>query len=200
MITIGIPCGGSIKADTVISLLTTLQAPPTEKALYIATGNYVHENRTTIVKRALLNKATHVMFIDADMTFPPNGIDRLMKDDKDIVGANYNVRGNPSLGNTPASTVKFVDENKRFIAKPGSEIPRELFKCYAVGTGFMLIKMSVFEKLSEPWFFFRDYIKDDGGREMMTEDVYFCEKANEAGFEVWCDPQIPMGHQGEYIY
>ena len=32
------------------------------------------------------NKSDYVLYIDDDMTFPPNTLDRLIKDKKDVVG------------------------------------------------------------------------------------------------------------------
>jgi hypothetical protein len=58
--------------------------------------------------------------------------------------------------------------------------------------------MSVFDKIDQPYFFYKEpKSKEDDG---MGEDVWFCEKVNEAGMEVWCDPTVEVSHVGEYIY
>ena len=36
--------------------------------------------------------------------------------------------------------------------------------------------------------------------DFVGEDIYFCKKVNEAGFGVWCDPTIDVGHLGLYRY
>jgi GT2 family glycosyltransferase len=53
--------------------------------------------------------------------------------------------------------------------------------------------MEVFEKLEKPYFTL------DESRPAM-EDVVICEKAREAGYDIWCDPTIKIGHIGTYIY
>jgi hypothetical protein len=32
-------------------------------------------------------------------------------------------------------------------------------------------------------------------QDMCGEDVSFCLDAKEAGFEIWCDPKIRVGHE-----
>ena len=60
----------------------------------------------------------------------------------------------------------------------------------------MLIKTGVFKKLTYPYF---EAFQDKDGLHH-TEDVEFCKRANEAGFEVYCDPTIKMGHVGTTSY
>lgn len=195
---VGICTGGTIRAETVTSLVSNLincatnNIPPN---LLLQIGGYVAVNRNKIVEEALKQKATHIMFIDADMIFPDDGIMQLLKDDKDIVGANYNVRLDPTSAELSGPTVKALVDGKP-VSMLAKDFPTELFKCYAVATGFMMIKAKVFDKIKYPWFV--DY-QDKKGKHH-TEDVDFCRKANEADIEVWCDPTIKMGHIGNYVY
>jgi GT2 family glycosyltransferase len=58
-----------------------------------------------------------------------------------------------------------------------------------VGFGCCLIKASVFRNLAPPWFVY-DVGKNKG------EDIYFCEKARDAGYEIWVDPSVRPRHLG----
>jgi hypothetical protein len=71
----------------------------------------------------------------------------------------------------------------------------EVFECAGLGTGAMLIKTEIFEKLERPWFFEPkktdvDRLVDFNGLEAFcageggTDDLYFCNKVTEAGFKV----------------
>ena len=197
-IIIGICTGGTIRAETVSSLVTNLincahaNIPPN---LLIQVGGYVAVNRNKIVEEAIKQKATHVMFIDADMIFPDTGVMTLLGRDKDVVGANYNIRLDPSSKAFSGPTVKALVDGKP-VSMVSKDFPKELFKCYAVATGFMMINTRIFKKLTYPWF--EEYQDKDGTHH--TEDVDFCRKVNEAGFDVWCDPTIKMGHIGNYVY
>jgi GT2 family glycosyltransferase len=164
--------------------------------LNIMIGGYVARNRNELVETAKKNGSTHLMFIDNDQTFQPSAIQRLIDHDKDIVGANYNARGVP--GKPIVSTVKLIDPetDPHKDETYTTEFPAQMFKCFGLGTGFMLINMSVFDKLEKPYFV--AYEDPDGTHH--TEDIEFCKKAGLAGFDVWCSPTIKVGHIGTYEY
>ncbi len=190
---IGICSGGSVRAETVTSLvgaMDLLKQKGIEAMLSIQIGGYTAHNRNECVRTAQAHQATHLMFIDSDQTFPPSGILRLLDHDKEIVGANYNTRPVPTLEGKVHSTVKLADKEGNLV--DASEIPDQLFKCYAVATGFMLIKMPVFDKLERPWFVAWETPSGDH----RTEDVEFCKRAGEAGFDIWCSPTLQVGHIG----
>ena len=66
------------------------------------------------------------------------------------------------------------------------------------GFGWLLIKKGVFESegLPYPWFAPKMQIFESGEvQDMCGEDVSFCLDAKEAGFEIWCDPRIRVGHE-----
>jgi len=72
----------------------------------------------------------------------------------------------------------------------------------------MMIQKQVFTKLAElhpEWkhmdngspqtlYSFFDFLVTPEG--MIGEDFLFCDRAREAGFEVWVDPTIKLGHMG----
>ena len=66
------------------------------------------------------------------------------------------------------------------------------------GFGWLLIKNGVFEHegLPYPWFAPKMQVFESGEvQDMCGEDVSFCLDAKEAGFEIWCDPRIRVGHE-----
>ena len=66
------------------------------------------------------------------------------------------------------------------------------------GFGWLLIKKGVFESegLPYPWFAPKMQVFESGEvQDMCGEDVSFCLDAKEAGFEIWCDPRIRVGHE-----
>lgn len=194
-VAIGIPHQGTISAATALHLWLALAEFPYPTYLIMQEGGYLNEARCQIVKEALRQKATHIMFIDSDLVFEKDGITRLLQDDKDIVGANYNVRRLSPDGQR-ISTVKFGKDITNLVDLAADKIPKTLAPCFAIATGFMLIRASVFEKLPMPWFEF-GYTENG---EFLGEDVYFCQKAHENGFDVWFDPTIKMKHEGRYFY
>lgn len=199
-ITLGVCSGGTLRSETVVSIvgaLDVIRSNGVAALLAIQIGGYVARNRNALVETAKENGSTHIMFIDNDMEFKPSAIQRLIDADKDIVCAPYNAR--PAPGSNVVSTIKLMDESGE-IPMDGSERPFELplglIKVGGAGTGFMLIKLSVFDKLDKPYF---TAWEDDKGVHH-TEDIDFCIKARKKGFDVWCNTSIPISHIGTQVY
>ena len=75
------------------------------------------------------------------------------------------------------------------------------FKYFPVvysGMGFMAVRKDVFDKLKYP-FFDSELVtitKDDGTiiRDICSEDVSFCKKITQAGFQIMINTDIRVGH------
>lgn len=184
---IGLPTGDSVKSQTVEGVV--MAAQHFNAKVLIETGSSVLYHRNRIVERAKKEGCTHLYFTDSDMRFNHLDIDDLIRADKDIISGAYNLRKHPLI---PIVRMKEGDE----IVIP-KELPKELFKCHSTGAGCLLIKMEVFEKLEKPYFAFKTL---EGQEVVMGEDNYFCEKAREAGYDIWVDPTVKIGHIGNYVY
>lgn len=186
-IAIGLLSNRGFKPQTVESLLNL--SVPYEKLVIMATQGYtISENRNYIAAQAIKNECTHLLFIDDDMVFPPDTLERLLADNKEIVGV--------------VAHSRMESENTTVILEDGhilknDAIPKELFKCQHIGTGVMLIDLRVFQKIQRPWF---DTKAHETGWTMMGEDAWFCKRARNAGYEIWCDPLLSIGHIGDYIF
>ena len=153
-------------------------------------------NRTWLVNYALNTDATHLLMVDADMIFPADTIPKLLAHKKPVVGVKYKKREFP---------VKWLYKRSEVIE--GATEPTDTpFVVEYVGTGLMLIDLSIIKDLGKPknegerptaWFSFG---RDSQGALVMGEDVWFCNVVRDAGHQVWVDPTINIGHVGEYIY
>lgn len=194
-ITIGLPSTGMIRIETAVSL-AALVSTTKNMQFYLDTPTtcYIHQNREDIVTKALKMKSDYILFIDSDVAFPPDGLTRLLNHKVDIIGANYNHRSVP-----PTSVVKLDPEciAGHEVVYVHKDSDTEKFKCRAVGAGFLLIRTEVFKKIPQPWFFFRPSSHPKGA---IGEDVWFCDRAREQGYDVWCDPTIQINHIGIGIY
>ena len=81
---------------------------------------------------------------------------------------------------------------------------KDVFPCWGLGTGCMLIKTAVFNKIPEPWFK-TIHTRDDAEPELlmnnvnlfeMSEDLYFCEKLHRHGFKVLAHGGVLPVHYG----
>lgn len=200
-ILIAMPVGRSIDIETAESIFQTLLFGfPFQIHWKHKKGTYIDKNKCDLIEIAKEMGVTHIMQIDADVVFPPIAIEMLFNHQKLIVGANYNFktfRMPDAQTWGPAPTVKLFGEKGEPINPPPGGLPEELFKCYALPGGFVLINMKVFEQIEKPYF------KNDWNEDCTKytgEDVYFCEKVRKAGIDVWCDPKIPVHHVGAYLY
>jgi len=172
---IGTVTQGEMQAQTAFSLITAILhiKPMPAIQMLLVTGCYIHTNRNKMVEQAKREGCSHLLFIDTDVIFGPDGIMKLLMADKDIAGGRYNKRSFP---------IEFI--------VPGEMT--ELTSVPFIPTGFLLINMEVFDKISSPWFGFDENTDSD--------DHYFCKKAIAAGYEIWCEPSIRIGHLGTAIF
>jgi hypothetical protein len=161
--------------------------------------------RNTLTAKFLHNKeSTHLMFIDADIGWEPWHLLVMLNRDVDVIGGLYPMKSLP---------VKWC-VNGFEGAEEGADGLQEVSK---TGTGFMLIKRHVFEKLDahpavKP--FINDiglpvelnpYMKtyfDTAVREnrYYSEDWTFCENWRDLGGKVWVDKRILLKHTGTYVF
>lgn len=188
LILIGIPVHGNINPEVVACLISLLAKINYTAKINFQSNCYVHDARNKIVSEAINIGASHLMFIDADTVFPPDGVDTLIERDKDIIGGLYYRRQPPHL-----PTINQQEGNSLIIPKTWDK--SKPFEVFAVATGFMLIKTEVFKKIKPPYFYFGNF-----HGKAMGEDVYWCWKARRAGFKIWCDPTIELGHIGDYVF
>ena len=192
-VVVGICAYGGFPPETVASLLSLNARSKTPLQIHIAAYTYIHVARTNLLHEAIEAEATHLMFIDNDMTFPPDAIDRLIAQEKDIIGGLYKKRIEPH-----DSVVKIRSEN-RLIDPP---IQSKTYKVDVIGTGFMLINMNVFNRMKPP-FFYHGKGEEFGLKQNelydLGEDTTFCLKARECGIDIWCDPTLDIGHIAQKI-
>lgn len=198
---IGLPTAGACFHQKTVEALMNLKVPPSVFTKVIA-GESVEKARNYLVKIALEQGVTHLLFVDADNPPPQDTIEKFIKADKDIVCAPVLTR------HAPYEPCVFEKEEI-----PDNELPGykhinqidisggELVKVDACGMACTLIKREVLEKLWEkyegkPFAFSRDSINPTNGKteREMSEDVTFCERATNEGFEIWCDTTIRPPH------
>lgn len=139
-------------------------------------SSIIANNRNEGVSLALKGPVDYVLFIDTDMSFPPETAARYLEADKDIIGANYIMRNAPHK-----SLVVPLDPDENG-AQP---ITEDIMEVKRLPTGLMMIKASVFDKISKPWFKY-GYVNE----ELCGEDYMFCDEARNAGFKLYCDTWV----------
>lgn len=172
----------------------------------------LHASRNRAVQVAYENGCSHVLFIDSDMTFPDgvqggmeNVVEQLLRHDRDIIGALAVRKRAPHFPNI----ANFDEENQWFVNI--LDWPEDaLIEVDAIGTSTLLIKLSVFDRISEHFFSdipFKDHnwfgfvqLRTNNSIKELGMDYSFCYRAMKAGLKIFCDTSIPIGHIGSYTF
>ena len=223
---IGTPMyGGMCSSEYVQSLFQLQDAMQQHKhkvsCVFLGNESLIQRGRNTIAWHFLNTDASHLLFIDADQKFRAADIANLIRADKDIIagcvpmkGINWNrVRQGAVLNHPDLSRLTGVFNINKL---DGHEMvnENEPFEVKHAGTGLMLIKREVFEKMKDhvDWYtnggvtippnekvynFFQVVTKDN---ELLSEDYFFCSKYREIGGKVWAAPWCEIGHFGAYLF
>ena len=154
--------------------------------LFVTGSTILHKVRADLVNVALTIPGWDcALFVDNDMAFPKDALERLLVEEKAVVGVQYIMRSEPYRVTAWADVDgKPVQMNTPYWREGTHEVA-------AVGMGLTLIGREVFEKTPQPWFDFGEY---------PGEDIHFCMKAREAGFKVWLNCDMEIGHVGKHKY
>jgi predicted RNA-binding protein len=99
------------------------------------------------------------------------------------------------------------------------KIENGLVKVKDGGTGFMLIKRNVFERMIEAYpelyfnndlnlpenvakftYLFFDCMHEQETKRYLSEDYAFCRRWQNLGGEVWLDPLVKLDHMGSFSF
>lgn len=167
---------------------------------------YLVLGRNTAATDFLSTDCTHYLNIDTDMVFRALHARRLIEDDVDVVGGLYPKKAQ--------GKIQWVCNALPHRPEPDE---RGLLPLKHVGTGFLMVKRAVFEKMVETDgdkigyleaeidkpnydFFQMPLVMVDGKRRKLSEDWYFCERAAQLGFTVYGDTKVILRHIGTVIF
>lgn len=199
---VGVPSQETWKADFGMSLVHMIAAvgQPLKDGsriqscrLWNSRGSILPKLRSTLVKQALQDNFSHILFIDSDMTFPAETLHRLLSHRKAIVGCNCAVKTLPS---SPTARLKCGERGLPVYSAPDDFGLKQVWR---VGTGVMLVETRVFRELAEPWF---PIHWNPATQDYTGEDWAFCEKVEAAGIPIYVDMQLSkhIGHIGSFTY
>lgn len=209
------------------------------KFSFLFNESLITRARNYLADEFLRSEYTHMMFIDSDIHYSPQDVIALMALDKDVIGGPYpkksinwsNVaaaaRNHPDL--EPKELENLVGEYVFNVVKGTSSFqvsdPLEVLE---IGTGHMMIKRHVFEKMKEayPTIQYKpdhvgqanfdgsryihayfdtvidsaDSITGGGSERYLSEDYMFCQMWRKIGGTIHLCPWMKTQHIGTYAF
>lgn len=198
---------------------------------FMMNESLIQRARNALVAQFLKREeCTHLMFIDADIKFNAQDIFMMLQADKDVICGIYPKKEINWVGveravkngvpvdqwknHTGAMVVNLVDY------KPEVSVPMNIpLEVMAGGTGFMLIKRRVFEKLMKKVKSYTNDVYDQSGQmkadkiheffpvliepetnRLLSEDYGFCRLVRKANMKIYAAPWVHLGHFGSYLF
>lgn len=183
-IAVAVPVHDKPHSETMSSLLglQALSLSRGRDVTMVRTGSSIVGNaRNVAVHAAKQLGATHLLQIDSDMIFPPWLLEEYLRADVDIIGTPYRRRG------PPWGMMGEMEPDQDLVGASKQCRPVK-FKWLA--TGLMMVKMEVYDKMSEPYY--RHPIEDG---KVKGEDMEFCRQVKELGYDIHGLLHLPrVGH------
>ena len=209
------------------------------KFSFLFNESLITRARNYLVDEFLRTDYTHLLFIDSDIHYSPQDIIALIALDKDIIGGPYpkksinwsnvaeTARKHPNL--EPRELENLVGEYVFNVVKGTKQFQvSEPLQVMEIGTGHMLIKRQVFDKMKEAYPMIRykpdhvgqanfdgsryihayfdtvidstDSITGGGSDRYLSEDYMFCQMWRKIGGEIYLCPWMKTQHIGTYAF
>ena len=185
---IAIPSYEGLQPEFVRSL-TELESQLREDNVWfeikIISGTLVHTARDRLAQHAVKHHFDEVLWIDDDMVFDCHLYEDLKMCGKDMVCGLFVSRHFPYVSCLFRSLIP---------VERISVYPDEAFKVVGCGFGCVLMKTQILA----------DVMNNNGGKcfvpdQKLGEDVAFCQRATNLGYEIWCEPTARVGHVGRIV-
>jgi len=207
---IGIPCYGGMMSEPTVTSLLKFVLMAQRVGLHWSLDTMVNESlitrgRNNLMAKMMTNKAaTHFMFIDADIRFDPESIFQMLVYEKEVIGGLYPKKSIPS--------------NYVINLLPQTQIQGDVFTVDTMGTGFLIFKKEVYEKLCaahpetkyvddvglgkqyEPTMYAIFDTEIDKKGHYLSEDWLFCRRWQAIGGQIWAHSKVLLNHVGHYEF
>lgn len=186
-IMIAIPSMDQVAAEFAQSLASLRKVGDCIVAFQLS--SLIYDARNNLLKKALQIGADYVLWLDSDMVFGPDLLEKLLEDmdGRDIVSGIYFRRRPPY---TPVLMSVLEEAHTEDVLEYPED---EIFEIAGCGFGCLLMKADVARNVllqTQNWF---------TPAYGLGEDLAFCRRAKDTGYKIWCDPRVKCGHVGHAI-
>lgn len=194
-IVVGIPCMGTIHAETVGSLIRMITSNPDIEFLpYLISNSLVYDARNEIINYTFSQEADYVLFVDSDIIFPYDAIRALLNQNKSMITGVYwsrseNVR-NPIIYDEITPRHIFNRYPKITPLKRKIRGCEEIKGC---GMGFCLIRNDLLKKIT------KRFVSPFEPYKGLGEDISFCYRVGKIGEKIYA-MECNLLHKGYKYY
>ena len=224
-------CTGFYTQSLLMMQLVFMQNGVESALSFVFNESLIQRARNNLAHAFLKSDATHLLFIDADLKFDPWGVYQMLEANKDVICGIYPKKEiNWPTVKTAVENGVPADELKHhtgswvinLVGYEGSATVNAAkpLEIWAGGTGMMLIKRKVFEKLrkhtetyvndmvdlagnigeKERIYNFFSLSIEPGTERLLSEDYHFCRQWREIGGKIYAAPWLTPGHMGSYLF
>lgn len=170
--------------ECLTKLIRRLDEDEIDYDIHYQGGTLVYVGRDKLAKRAIEGNYTHVLWLDSDMVFTEDLLDDLMYSGKPFVTGIAHARRAPHVSCIFKQIFPGIDRWE------GHEYPSGAFKIAGCGFACVLVETriikAVYDANGTAFFPMRE----------LGEDLAFCKRATDLGFEIWAEPSVWLGHIG----
>ena len=186
------------------SLINSYKALTNLLPLQHATSAMINQARTDNGLAFLKSRAEWLLLLDTDMWWEPNAIIRMMqtareKDVKVVAGLAFMEQKDRIVPNA----YKYIPVDGGKIIAPFAVLPslKEAFPVDATGGSCLLVHRDVYQAVMEQsiendntGYYWQEDIFMPVAKKMQGEDITFCKRITQAGFEIWYEPRALFSH------
>ena len=192
---------------------------------FIGNESLIPRARNIIADYFVKSDFSHLMFIDADIEFNPNDVLSMLEKDLDILcgvypakGMNWEAIAEAAKQGVEPHNLTFYSSFVVFDPVDRNAVIENVFEPFEIkhgGTGFMLIKRNVFEKVADivsaywntdsadPEALMSEFFGlqiDPDTNILLSEDYDFCRKWRSLDGKIYAAPWVRLSHVGSYVF
>lgn len=184
---LAVPNGGSLVVDLVNTIMRWTHDPRWTIRTFMPSGIFpLDAARNKCVKEFLETDCDYILWIDDDIVPPLDGLEKLLKADKDIIGAACFAMKYQDNKAFPYPVTLRYNEEKKYVVYYGQGVE----EVDATGGAFLLVKREVYEKMERPY----EFIYHRDGTLALTCDFRVWQKAQELGYKLFIDFSVLCSH------
>lgn len=194
-IVLGVPTTGTIRIETVVSLMQLfISYKDIEFKPFMTGHSLVYDARNEILNYTLKEDADYLLFVDSDIIFSWQALGHLLNQNKGIISGVYWTRSE----NVREPVIYSEIKPRRVFGRVGKRTPylgqiNGIFEVSGCGMGFCLIRKDIIQKIT------KRFVSPFEPYRGLGEDLSFCYRLNKIKVPIYA-MDVGLEHIGTKRY